>query len=198
MVIEESIIKLFGGKLKQYRPSEIIFAERSTANYYYQIVEGEVKLNNFNEDGKETIQAILKTGESIGEALLFIDKPYPVNAIAITPCKIISLSKAKFFQILTKSPENQSNIIKSLSHSMYFKYVMGEIFCSQNPGTKLRLLLDYLKSSEDNPTAFSFQVPLTRQQMANLTGLRVETTIRTLKTMEKENVVKIKNRKIFY
>lgn len=55
MVIEESIIKLFGGKLKQYIPSEIIFAERSTANYYYQIVEGEVKLNNFNEDGKETI-----------------------------------------------------------------------------------------------------------------------------------------------
>ncbi|MBN9337629.1 MAG: winged helix-turn-helix domain-containing protein, partial [Chryseobacterium sp.] len=45
---------------------------------------------------------------------------------------------------------------------------------------------------------FSFQIPLTRQQMASLTGLRVETTIRTLKSMEKDNIVKIRNRKILY
>ncbi|WP_262891347.1 helix-turn-helix domain-containing protein [Epilithonimonas arachidiradicis] len=37
-----------------------------------------------------------------------------------------------------------------------------------------------------------------RQQMANLTGLCVETTIRTLKAMEKKNLLKIRNRKILY
>ncbi|SDG22278.1 Crp/Fnr family transcriptional regulator [Epilithonimonas hungarica] len=198
MVIEESIIKLFGGKLKEYNASEIIFSEKSNANYYYQIVEGEVKLNNYNEDGKETIQTILKKGQSIGESLLFLDKAYPINAIAITTCKVFRLPKSKFFQILNKFPENQFKIINSLSDSMYFKYVMGEIFCTQNPAMKLRVLMDYLKSSEKDSGAFSFQVPLTRQQMASLTGLRVETTIRALKMMEKENVVKIKNRKIFY
>ena len=198
MVIEESIIKSFGGKLKEYNASESIFSEKSNANYYYQIVEGEVKLNNYNEDGKETIQTLLKKGQSIGESLLFLDKAYPVNAIAITACKVLRLPKSKFFEILTKFPENQFKIINSLSDSMYFKYAMGQIFSTKNPATKLRVLMDYLKSSEKDLSAFSFQVPLTRQQMASLTGLRVETTIRALKMMEKENIVKIQNRKIFY
>lgn len=198
MVIEEGIIKSFGGKLKEYNASEIIFSEKGSANYYYQIVEGEVKLNNYSEDGKETIHAILKQGQSIGEFLLFADKAYPANAIAITACKIIRLSKPSFFQLLHRLPENQFNIINNLADSMYFKFIMGRIFSTQNPATKLRVLMDYLKSSEKDLSVFSFQVPLTRQQMASLTGLRVETTIRTLKMMERNNIVKILNRKIFY
>ncbi|WP_228459647.1 helix-turn-helix domain-containing protein [Chryseobacterium bernardetii] len=41
-------------------------------------------------------------------------------------------------------------------------------------------------------------IPLTRQQMASLTGLCVETAIRTIKHMEKEKILKIENRKILY
>ncbi len=58
--------------------------------------------------------------------------------------------------------------------------------------------MDYLKSFEIEKSPFSFQIPLTRQQMASLTGLCVETTIRTIKAMERNNMVKICNRKILY
>ncbi|WP_418123738.1 helix-turn-helix domain-containing protein [Chryseobacterium sp. PTM-20240506] len=58
--------------------------------------------------------------------------------------------------------------------------------------------MDYLKSYDENKTPYSFQIPLTRQQLASLTGLRVETVIRVIKNMEKENELKIVNRKIFY
>ncbi|WP_374442914.1 helix-turn-helix domain-containing protein [Epilithonimonas sp.] len=55
-----------------------------------------------------------------------------------------------------------------------------------------------MKSLQKNTERFSFKVPLTRQQMASLTGLCVETIIRTIKNMEKEKIIKICNRKIFY
>ncbi|GGG59099.1 Crp/Fnr family transcriptional regulator [Epilithonimonas arachidiradicis] len=198
MVIEEFIIKSLGAKVKEYNIGDVIFSEGGTPLYYYQIIEGDVKLNNYNEDGKEMIQSILTKGQSIGEFLLFMNKPYPANAIALSPCRILILSRSKFLLMLEKYPETRMDLIQSLSDSMYFKFVMGQIFSTQNPATKLKALMDYLKSFETDMTPFSFQIPLTRQQMASLTGLRVETTIRTLKLMEKENIVKIRNRKILY
>jgi CRP-like cAMP-binding protein len=41
-------------------------------------------------------------------------------------------------------------------------------------------------------------IAFTRQEIANFTGLRVETVIRTLKKMEEENKVTIDHRKLYY
>ncbi len=198
MNIEEYILKLSGGKAKEYNTGDFIFTEGSLPNYYYQIIEGEVKLNNLSEDGKESIQSIAVKGQSIGEFLLFINKKYPANAVAISPCKILRISKIKFLKMLEDNPELKVTMIKKLAETLFSKFVMRQILSIKNPATKLKVLMDYLKSSQSETAAFSFQIPLTRQQMASLTGLRVETTIRTLKIMEKDNIVKIKNRKIFY
>ena len=199
MVIEEVILESVGADTEHHAAGSTIFSEGSTPSYYFQIVEGEVKLNNYNEDGKEIIQDILERGQSLGESMLFMEKPYPVNAVALLSCKILKLSKQKFFQLLESNPEKYLDMIRSISSSMYFRYIMGQYLSSQNPVSRLRAFMDYLKSLQSDSTEpFTFQIPLTRQQMANFTGLCVETTIRTLKMMERENIVKIKNHKVLY
>ena len=199
MVIEEVILESIGADTEHHAAGSTIFAEGSTPSYYFQIVEGEVKLNNYNEDGKEIIQDILESGQSLGESMLFMEKPYPVNAVALLSCKILKLSKQKFFQLLESNPEKYLDMIKSISSSMYFRYIMGQYLSSQNPVSRLRAFMDYLKSLQSDSTEpFTFQIPLTRQQMANFTGLCVETTIRTLKMMEREKIVKIRNHKVLY
>jgi CRP-like cAMP-binding protein len=42
-----------------------------------------------------------------------------------------------------------------------------------------------------------YAIDLTRQQIGDLTGLRVETVIRTIKTLEKKGELKIINRKVY-
>ncbi len=187
-----------GAEVDTYNVSEIIFSEGDVPGYYYQIIDGEVKLNNYSEEGKEILQNILEKGQSIGESLLFMDKKYPVNAIATRLCSIIKLSKPKFFRLLEKYPDVWIDINKFISESLYFKQVMTMNLCSKSPASKLKILMDYLKNSHEVEEKFCYQIPLTRQQMANLTGLCVETTIRTLKTMEKKKILRIKNRKILY
>ena len=49
-----------------------------------------------------------------------------------------------------------------------------------------------VKKEEDG-----YKIDLTRQQMGDLTGLRVETVIRTIKTLEKKGELKIVNRKVY-
>ncbi|MEY8760138.1 Crp/Fnr family transcriptional regulator [Chryseobacterium tongliaoense] len=198
MVISEKILFSTGGIIGEYNPSEIIFSEGDLPHFYYQIIEGEVKLNNYNEEGKESIQGLLTDGQSIGESLLFTDNLYPFNAVSLSHCKIIKLSKHLFIGLLKQHPEICFDINKFLSQRLYFKHVMAQNISSQNPANKLKTLLDYFKSQQSENKPYSFLVPLTRQQMANFTGLCVETVIRALKKMEQNNLLQIENRKILY
>ena len=198
MNIDTELLYLFGGENKVYKPKEIIYREGDNAVYYYQIVSGKVKQNNYNEEGKEFIHNILGEKQSFGEPMLFLEKFYVMNAICLTDTEIIRLPKNNFIELLEKNPKLSMEMNACLSQRLYFKAIMLQSMSSQNPILRLKGLLDYLKSYHDGDCEQCFHVEFTRQQLANLTGLRVETVIRTLKKMEKEGNLKIDNRKIMY
>ncbi|WP_343658401.1 Crp/Fnr family transcriptional regulator [Chryseobacterium sp.] len=198
MVIDENILISAGAETRHYTPSEMIFREGDTPNYYYQIIQGEIKLNNYNEEGKEFIQNILSDGESCGESILFIKKPYPMNAEAITESIVLRLHKSIFFNLLNQNPGLFLEVSSFLSERLYYKFIMMQNLSSQNPSIRLTGLMDYLKSFQKDARPYSFLIPLTRQQMASLTGLCVETAIRTIKHMERDKILRIENRKILY
>ncbi len=197
-MITEDLLIAYGATSKEYKAEDIIFHEGDVPLYYYQIRNGQVKLNNYSEDGKEFIQNIFSDGHSIGESLLFVDRPYPMNAVAMEECCILKLPKSCFLNILKENPEISLNVYQCLAERMYYKYIMLYNLSFQNPILKLKQLMDYLKSYYEDKTLYSFRIPLTRQQLASLTGLRVETVIRAIKNMEKDSIVRIERGKIFY
>ncbi|TZF98570.1 Crp/Fnr family transcriptional regulator (plasmid) [Chryseobacterium panacisoli] len=197
-MIIESLLISFGAETRTYHTGEIIFREEELPSHYYQIEKGKIKLNNYTQDGKEFIQNIFSDGDSFGESLLFVDRPYPMNAVAIEDSVIYKMPKQHFLDLIKSNPEISLNIYECLAERMYYKYVMLYNLSFQNPVSKLKLLMDYLKSYHEDKTPYSFQIPLTRQQLASLTGLCVETVIRTIKQMEKDQIVKIEKRKIYY
>lgn len=198
MVIKQSILESVGASTEHYRIAESIFTENDVPRFYYQIIEGKVKLNNYNAEGKEVLHNILDDGNSVGESALFLDVGYPINAVALSPCKILKLPKSVFIELLLSNPEISMEINRRIYGFLHFKHIMGQIVFNNNPMIKLIALLDYFKSIDKQKEPFTFQVPFTRQEMANLTGLCVETTIRTVKAMERSKIVKIRNRKILY
>ncbi|SMC36329.1 Crp/Fnr family transcriptional regulator [Chryseobacterium sp. YR221] len=197
-MITEDLLISFGAETINYKAGDLIFREEEYPIYYYQIEKGKIKLNNYTEDGKEFIQNIFSDGHSFGESLLFVDRPYPMNALAMENSSIFRISRESFLNLIKSNPEISLNVYQCLAERMYYKYIMLYNLSFQNPVSKLKLLLDYLKSYHDDKAAYSFQIPLTRQQLASLTGLCVETVIRTIKQMEKDNILKIEQRKIYY
>ncbi|MBL3547673.1 Crp/Fnr family transcriptional regulator [Chryseobacterium sp. KMC2] len=197
-MITEDLLISFGAETINYKAGDLIFREEEYPMFYYQIEKGKIKLNNYTEDGKEFIQNIFSDGHSFGESLLFVDRPYPMNALAMENSSIFRISRESFLNLIKNNPEVSLNVYQCLAERMYYKYIMLYNLSFQNPVSKLKLLLDYLKSYHDDKAAYSFQIPLTRQQLASLTGLCVETVIRTIKQMEKDNILKIEQRKIYY
>ncbi|MEG1669293.1 Crp/Fnr family transcriptional regulator [Chryseobacterium sp.] len=198
MKIDEQLLRSYNAEIKTYKEKELIFREGDSPNFYYQIIEGVVKVNNFNDDGKEFIHNILGNGQSFGDAHLFIEKRYTVNAYALKPSTVIILPRKNFINLVEEHPHVSLEMNACLSHRLYFKMKMIHDMVSQQPAARILGLFNYLRSYTDCEDQHAFNIKLTRQQIADLTGLRVETIIRTIKKMEKENLLKIEDRKIYY
>lgn len=197
-MINEDLLLSFGAEIRSYDSEDIIFSEGEIPVYYYYITKGKIKLNNYNEAGKEFIQGIFSKNHSLGLTSLFTEKRYPVNAVTVEASEVLRLPKAQFLDVLKQNPDHYPDILHCISEYMYYKYLMMQSMAFQNPSGKLLTLMDYLKFQHDDKSQYSLQIPLTRQQLASLTGLSVETVIRVIKNLEKQDVLKIQNRKIYY
>jgi CRP/FNR family transcriptional regulator len=197
MFIDTDTLITWGGVAKKYKKGEYIFHEEEHARFYHQIISGTVKLFNSNFDGKEFTQGEFKKGESFGEPLLFIDETYPSSAIATEDSVILKLTKEKFFDILDEYPALQKKLLSLLSRRIYNKAITAREIINNSPETRILAFLNYYKK-KNNFENEEIEIPYTRQEIANYTGLRVETVIRTLAKMQSKNQVKIVNRKLIY
>lgn len=197
MFINLDLIIAYGGIQKKYRKGDLIFSEGGQCQYYYQIVEGSIKMYNINAEGREFTQGTFNTGESFGEPPLLIDLPYPACAIATLDTTIIRLKKVNFIRLLREYPDLQMKMLLLLAHRTYGKAIIAKMVIDSSPETRILSFLDYFKLTHGLHNDKNL-IPLTRQQIANHTGLRVETTIRTLIRLNKAGKVEILNRKLFY
>ncbi|CAD7798356.1 cAMP-activated global transcriptional regulator CRP [Chryseobacterium aquaeductus] len=198
MLVDIDLLASYGGVTENYSPSQFVFEEGSKPKYYYQIVSGTVKLNHTDEDAKELIQSILNNGQSVCELLLFIEEIYPVNAVAISECSIIKVPKTNFLRLLEENRQSDVDVRRYIAERLYHKFIMMQNNASKHPHIRIKGILTYFKSFSEDQSPYSYEVPLTRQQLAAITGLRIETVIRSVKKMEAANLLKIINRKIFF
>ena len=197
-MIDERLLLDFGAKKTLFQKGEIIIKQGEAARYYHQIISGSIKMNNFNDDGKEFIQGIFVEGDSFGEPPLLIEENYPANGIAIVASEVLMLAKEKFLELLHVNQEIHFYVTKTLAKRLYFKTIMASEISSQYPEHRVLKLIDYFKTRKNKiPKDTSYMVEITRQQIADLTGLRVETVIRAIKSLEKKGELFIKNRKVF-
>ncbi|MBC7567994.1 MAG: Crp/Fnr family transcriptional regulator [Pedobacter sp.] len=197
-MISEDLLIQFGAKIVNFDKGEIIFKEGDTSRYYYQIANGAIKMNNFNDEGKEFIQGLFSDGDSFGEPPLFITDSYPANAVAFLLSKVFLLPKVSFMRLLIENPAVHLQVTTNLAKRLYFKSIMASEISSQDPEHRVLKLIDYFKIKIDKSVSDQqYKVEITRQQIADLTGLRVETVIRSIKSLEKKGELTIINRKVF-
>ncbi|WP_217495868.1 Crp/Fnr family transcriptional regulator [Mangrovivirga cuniculi] len=199
MIINPVILEKYGAKPILFKKGEILFRERSEATHFYQVASGIVKMNNFNEEGTEFIQGMFHEGESFGEPPLFGDFKYPSNAEAVTESVLWKIPKENFLNLLKENFDLHLKFCSLLSQRLQFKAMIAKEISTNTPEHRILTLIEYFqKKSSKNANCPFFEVPFTRQQIADMTGLRVETVIRTIKALTKENKLQIINRKVFY
>ncbi len=197
-MITVDLLEKYGVVKKSFDKNDIIFEEGNLPLHYYQIVSGEIKMCNYNDDGREFIQGIFYKGQSFGEPPLFLNQKYPANAIAVENASIFILPKENFMKLLEENPKVSIKIIENLAQRLYYKSVMAAEISTHEPEHRVLKLIDhgiaYFNFQKDKN---GYLINFTRQQIGDLTGLRVETVIRAIKALEKKGELKIINRKVY-
>ncbi|TDE44836.1 Crp/Fnr family transcriptional regulator [Flavobacterium rhamnosiphilum] len=197
MQIDLDLLFSWGAVAKKYKKNEVIFDEDEVAHFYYQIIDGSVRMFNSNDEGKEFTQGLFCNGNSFGEPPLFIDQPYPSKAITIQDSTIIKLSKDKFLKILDEYPSIQKSFMILLANKIHSKSNTSKEIINQKPEFRIVAFLNTHKKKSECCTE-KVLIPYTRQEIANFTGLRVETVIRVLCKMNTCEKLEIVNHKIYY
>ncbi len=197
-MIELSILKKYGAKEKTYLRDEIVFLKEDKPRFYFQVLSGKVKMSNYNESGKEFIQGFFTKGHSFGEPPLFGTFDYPASAFVMEDAVLILLRKEQFENLLRQNPDIHLNFTRVLADRLYYKATMASGNSNENAEERVRTLIDFLKKSVYKVSQTErFPVDLTRQQIADLTGLRVETVIRSIKKMADKGEIEIRKRKVY-
>jgi CRP-like cAMP-binding protein len=134
----------------------------------------------------------------VGELPLFDDGLYAATAIAITKSILLRLPKRSFKSLLEEYPKIHFSFSRLLTERLRFKFYLLNKMATDQPEKLIVGLLDYFKLNQIHISPDESLVILTRQQIADLTGLRVETVIRVIRNLHMSGKLKIKHGKIFY
>ena len=176
---------------------EIIFNEGASATFYYQLVSGRVRWSHFDANGKEVLHRIVEAGEAFGELPLFDGEPYAASAVADSPCTILRLGAPEFHELLAEHPDIHLAFITSLAAQLRFKVFLFNTLAKNNPQTAIVDLIGYLNRHGELICPSCNRLMVTRQQLANMMGMRVETVIRAIKQLQQEDKLCIVKGKVF-
>ncbi len=197
-MIDPSVLTDAGAVLRTYQKGEVIFYEGDDSRYYYQIVSGAVSIKNIKEDGSEFIQGLFHAGQAFGMAAVLVSEPFPAGALSLEETVVLRLRREAFLELLQQHPTILFRITQSLCRKLYQKAFLGKGIAGQPPEERIHTLIRLLKKESGGDPEGDYLLDLSRQQVADMIGLRVETVIRALKKLEEKGVVVIKNGKVYY
>lgn len=184
----------FGGRepVQKLKAGTVLFHERDRVEHIYLIQKGSAAIGRVHLKGKEFILKILNEREMIVEYQMF--KPttrYHFSAKAITDCEVLAIKREQFEEFVTNDPNAMSALVSWLSTS----YLKAQMKCQDliMNGKKggLYSILIRLCNSYGVPTkdGLLIDLPLTHQELANLTYGTREVIQRSLKELRDNGII---------
>jgi len=184
--------------IRNYPKDTMIFSECQSGQDMFIIQDGQVKISKV-VDGNEVILAVLKKGDFFGEMALLEDKPRSASAIAHEDCKLMSVNRQNFNQMVATQPQLIARLTTTLAERLWAMSRQLENTQIRDPVSKLfdMLALQLEKGKVPVTPGTSYQFDLTPFDLANMCGIPQEEQGFCLNTFIKDPRVKLNANKIY-
>lgn len=189
--ISEELLGRYSGRLVRFRPGQALFDQGEPADEFFQVSSGRIRMVVYSDRGREFTQGFFGPGESFGEPPFFCNETYPASAVAEEESQVWRVPRDGFMRLLRENPDAHLSVTRTLSRRLVYKSMMLSEIATAEAEHRLATLIGYLRREKKDARAAPYRVPFTRQQLADMTGLRVETVIRTVKAMEAKGALTI-------
>ncbi|MBW7674142.1 Crp/Fnr family transcriptional regulator [Chryseobacterium chendengshani] len=197
MIIKEQLLTAYGAELITYKKDDSLFSIHDIPDNYYQVESGLIKVTSEKFGSNQFIHDFANAGDPVGESFLFSENRYTVNAVAVIQSNIFVLPNKGFRKLTNDHNKTLHKFLKYICERETYKLMLINTIAFNEPRDKILTVIDHFKKMNERYNYKLYEVPFTRQQLASLTGLRVETVIRTMKIMESEKIVEIIDGKVF-
>ncbi len=176
---------------KRVAKDEYVFLEGDPPERLYILLRGRVKLIKHSDDGKDVILHLVSPREWFGSVAAFGRRPHPFSAQALEPSLVLEIEGRHFAALMNRYPPIANQIIQELVERLTEAHEMMLRLALEPVEGRIAHTLTRLAHKAGNTQAegVTIDVPLTRQDIAEMAGTTVETTIRVLSRWRKEGIV---------
>jgi CRP-like cAMP-binding protein len=179
-------------RVKEYARNDVIFDEGSPSDFFYTIARGRVKICKATPAGKDVILEVFGVGDPFGAVAVYEGAPFPATAIAIEDTVCVLVPRQAFFSLLEAHPTMVRGLLLGLTHRLIeLTNRMAELTGGRVEPRFARLFLKLADENGQSDRGGTFiPLPLSRQELADMTGTTIETCIRIMSRWSKQDLVR--------
>lgn len=192
----EKVIDLFSER--QYKKDDYIFLEGEAPEALYVIRTGKVKVLRHSTDGKDVVLRVCGPGNLLGTVAVFDGGGYPGTAQVIEDCSVLAISRNDCLTLVNRYPVFALAVIADLGTRLRSSAEQIRSLAVERVEQRIaRVLLKLAESAgSDSPEGRVIEMPLTRQDVADMTGTTVETAIRVMSKFRRQELIKTRRGRV--
>ncbi|PXX37196.1 Crp/Fnr family transcriptional regulator [Undibacterium pigrum] len=180
--LQKEVVKLELGK------GSMLFRKGDMAEATYIVVFGLIKLCLPSSQGNDKVLELIRGGQSLGEAMMFLDEPYPFYAEALENTLLLKIPRHALLQLLDRSPLMSRQMLAGLSYRLLGFIRNVERYSLQNATQRV---IDYLLQLSASQRSNDIRLELKKHLVASLLNLSPETLSRILHQLMDEHLIKV-------
>jgi CRP/FNR family transcriptional regulator len=178
-------------RVETYEKGAVLFREGDASDELYTIIAGRVKIVKTTPRGADVILEIFGPGDPVGAVAVYESRPYPATAVSIEPTDCVVIPRLEFFSLIETHPTLVRGLLVGLTHRLV--ELTSRLAELSGGRVEARLARFFVKLATDmgQPRQNGVFIPLalSRQELADMIGTTIETSIRIMSRWGKDNLV---------
>lgn len=171
-----------GTRLVDVSRGNTLFNRGDRAHGFYLLLEGQIKLGVVSPQGDEKIIGLVQNGESFGEAVLFLERSFPIYAQATLDSKLLLITRDVIFNIL----DNDVTVVRRMlaGISARNRQLVNDIESISLQNSTQRLIGYLLQISSTSPNSERVKLPTNKLTIASMLNIKPETFSRVMSRLK--------------
>ncbi len=180
------------------RKGETLFRQGDPAESFHLILAGRIKVSQTAPDGRQVIIRYLGPREIAGCVAVCGGVPYPATATAIEDTWLLSWSRPRIAELAARYPEIAMKAMRIMGGRMVELQTRLKEMQTERVDRRIAHALGrlVLQAGRRTPEGIEIDFPLTRQDLAEMTGTTLHTVSRTLSEWEAAGIVASRRQKV--
>jgi CRP-like cAMP-binding protein len=171
----------------------MIFRRGDSCDGFHIVIYGQVKLGFTSTQGDEKVVEIISRGQSFGEALMFMEKPYIVSAQALEDCLLLYISKQAVFAELDRNPKFARRMLAGLSRRLHGLISDVESYSLRSASQRV---IGYLLKEDPQGDGEHVILSVSKKLLASRLNLTPEHFSRVLHDLAARKLIEVQGREV--